>query len=64
MTVLMFSLLIGVIAGLRAMTAPAVVSWAAYLGTIAVGSNRLGVLRYRYTPWGVIGAILIVMAAR
>ena len=64
MTVLIFSLLTGVIAWLSAMIAPAVVSWASYLGTIAVGSSRLGVLRYRYAPWGVMGAILIVMAAR
>jgi len=31
-TVLLFALGIGVVAGLRAMTAPAVVAWAAYLG--------------------------------
>lgn len=31
------ALLIGVIAGLRAMTAPAAVAWGAYLGWIAVG---------------------------
>ena len=31
---LLLALLIGVIAGLRAMTAPAAVSWAAYLGWI------------------------------
>ena len=47
MTILIFSLLIGVVAGLRAMTAPAVVSRAAYLGTIAVGGSWLGVLSAR-----------------
>jgi len=34
--VLVFALLIGVIAGLRAMTAPAVVAWGAFLGWIDV----------------------------
>ena len=32
--VLLFALLIGVVAGLRALTAPAVVAWAAMLGWI------------------------------
>ena len=32
--VIVLALLIGVIAGLRAMTAPAVVAWGAYLGWI------------------------------
>src|SRR4051812_17701537 len=32
MTIYLFALLVGVIAGLRAMTAPAMVSWAATLG--------------------------------
>jgi uncharacterized membrane protein len=51
MTLLLFSLLIGVIAGLRAMTAPAAVSWAAALGWIDVGHGWLAVLGYRWTPW-------------
>ncbi len=32
--VLLLALLIGVVAGLRSLTAPAVVSWAAFLGWI------------------------------
>jgi uncharacterized membrane protein len=45
------SLLIGVVAGLRAMTAPAAVSWAAYLGWITVGGTGLAFLGYAVVPW-------------
>jgi uncharacterized membrane protein len=37
--VLLLALLIGVVAGLRVLTAPAVVSWAAFLGWIHVGDK-------------------------
>ncbi len=37
--VLLFALLIGVIAGLRALTAPAVVAWGAVLGWIDLGGT-------------------------
>jgi uncharacterized membrane protein len=43
--------LIGVIAGLRAMTAPAAVSWAARLGWLTLGSTPLAFLGYALTPW-------------
>ena len=39
--VLVFALLIGVVAGLRAFTAPAVVSWAAFLGWIDLDNRWL-----------------------
>jgi uncharacterized membrane protein len=39
MTIYLLALLIGIIAGLRAMTAPAVVSWGAYLGLLPVSGN-------------------------
>jgi uncharacterized membrane protein len=39
--VLILALLIGVIAGLRAMTAPAVVCWAAHLGWINLNGSHL-----------------------
>ncbi len=45
------ALLIGVISGLRAMTAPAAVSWAAYLGLINLDGSWLAFLGYRFTPW-------------
>ena len=51
MTILLLAILIGIIAGLRSMTAPAVVSWAARLGWIHVGSSWLAFLGYSWTPW-------------
>ncbi|HWK67293.1 MAG TPA: DUF4126 domain-containing protein [Rhizobiaceae bacterium] len=39
MSLYLLALLIGIIAGLRAMTAPAVVSWGAYLGWVPVGGS-------------------------
>src|SRR5262245_43486646 len=49
--VVLLPLLIGVIAGLRAMTAPAVVSWAAALGRLDLGGTWLAFLGYAATPW-------------
>jgi uncharacterized membrane protein len=51
MTMLVSSLLIGVIAGLRAMTAPAAVSWAARLGWLDLAATPLAFLGYAFTPW-------------
>ena len=51
MTAFVLPLLIGVIAGLRAMTAPAAVSWAAHLGWLKLESTSLAFLGYAYTPW-------------
>jgi uncharacterized membrane protein len=45
------ALLIGVIAGLRAMTAPAAVSWAAHLGWLNLSDSWLAFLGYAWTPW-------------
>jgi uncharacterized membrane protein len=39
--VLVFAFLIGVVAGLRAMTAPAVTCWAAYLGWLNLNGSHL-----------------------
>jgi len=44
-------LLIGVIAGLRAMTAPAAISLAARAGWIDLTTTSLAFLGYAYTPW-------------
>lgn len=49
--IITFAVLIGVIAGLRAMTAPAAVSWAAYLGWLNLGDSWLAFLGYAFTPW-------------
>lgn len=45
------ALFIGVIAGLRAMTAPAAVSWAAHLGWLNLSDSWLAFLGYAWTPW-------------
>ncbi|HSX73152.1 MAG TPA: DUF4126 domain-containing protein, partial [Shinella sp.] len=45
------ALLIGIVAGLRAMTAPAAVSWAAYLGWIDLTQSALAFMGYSWTPW-------------
>jgi uncharacterized membrane protein len=42
---------IGIIAGLRAMTAPAAVSWAARLGSLNLAPTSLAFLGYAFTPW-------------
>lgn len=50
-TVLVLSFLIGIIAGLRAMTAPAAVSWAARLGWLNLAPTSLAFLGHAVTPW-------------
>lgn len=47
----MLPLLIGFVGGLRAMTAPALVSWAARAGWLDVASTSLAFLEYAWTPW-------------
>ena len=49
--VAMLATLIGVIAGLRTMTAPTAVSWAASLGWIDLSGTWLAFLGYAWTPW-------------
>jgi uncharacterized membrane protein len=51
MTAFVLPLLIGIIAGLRAMTAPAAVSWAAHLGWLNLAPTSLAFLGYAFTPW-------------
>ncbi|WP_431323705.1 DUF4126 domain-containing protein [Rhizobium sp. YTU87027] len=48
---LFLAFLIGVIAGLRAMTAPAAVAWGAALGWFDVSQTSLAFMGYRWTPW-------------
>ena len=50
-TVLLLALLIGIVAGLRAMMAPAAVSWAARLGWLNLAPTSLAFLGYAFTPW-------------
>jgi uncharacterized membrane protein len=49
--IVLLAVLIGVVAGLRAMTAPAAVAWAAYLGWFDVSQTPLAFMGYRWTPW-------------
>ena len=51
MSILVLAFMIGVIAGLRAITAPAVVSWAARLGWINLSGTHLAFLGYAATPY-------------
>ena len=46
-----FAFLIGISAGLRTFTAPAVVSWAARLGWLKLSGTPLGFLGAAATPW-------------
>jgi uncharacterized membrane protein len=50
-TAIVLPLLIGVIAGLRAMTAPAAISLAARVGRLDLTTTSLAFLGYAYTPW-------------
>ena len=52
MSLYLFALLIGVIAGLRAMTAPAAVAWGAYLGWIPLAGFPLAWMAAPATPTG------------
>jgi uncharacterized membrane protein len=47
----LLSLSIGIVAGLRAMTAPAAVSWAASLGWLKLDGSILAFMGYTWTPW-------------
>jgi uncharacterized membrane protein len=49
--VLLLALLIGIVAGLRAFTPLAVVSWAAAGGLLPLEDTFLAFLGYRWTPW-------------
>lgn len=51
MSFYVLALLIGVIAGLRAMTAPAAISWAAALGWLSLSGTPLAFLGFKYTPY-------------
>ena len=54
---ILFTILIGFVAGLRAMTAPAVVAWSAYLGWFAISQSSLS---FMGSIWAV--AIFTVLA--
>jgi uncharacterized membrane protein len=58
MAIYLPALLIGIVAGLRALTAPAAVSWTAYLGGLSLQGSWLAFLGFAATPY-----ILTVLAA-
>jgi uncharacterized membrane protein len=47
----LLALLIGIVAGLRAMIPLAAISWAAHSGLLDLGGSWLAFLGYRFTPW-------------
>jgi len=47
---LLCALLLGVVAGLRSMLAPAIVSWFARSGVLAVANTPLAFMGYQFTP--------------
>jgi uncharacterized membrane protein len=51
MSLLVLAFLTGVVAGLRALTPPAVVSWAAHLGWLPLQGTWLAFLGYAATPY-------------
>lgn len=51
MLIYLAAFLIGVIAGLRTMTAPLAISWAAHLGWINLENSWLTFFGYAYTPY-------------
>lgn len=48
---LALALVIGIVAGLRAMTAPAATAWAAAGGALTLDGSPLLFLGWRFTPW-------------
>lgn len=63
MIVYLLALLIGVVAGLRTMTAPAAVSWAAHLGWLDLGGTWLAFLGHVVSPWVFTAMALIELVA-
>jgi uncharacterized membrane protein len=51
MSIYVLAFLIGVVAGLRSLTAPAVVSWAARLGWLHLENTNLALLGYAAAPY-------------
>jgi uncharacterized membrane protein len=58
MTVLLFCFLLGCVAGLRSLTAPALVCWAAHLGWLHLSGTRLAFIG---RPWTLIFITLLAV---
>jgi uncharacterized membrane protein len=50
-TVLLLSLAVGVLSGLRALMGPLAVTWAARLGWLQIAPTGFAFLGYRFMPW-------------
>src|SRR6478609_5743647 len=48
---ILLALVIGIIAGLRAMTAPAAIAWAAACARLPLEGGWLAFMGWRFTPW-------------
>ena len=48
---IVLALVIGIVAGLRTMTAPAAIAWAAARGHLALEGGWLAFFGWRFTPW-------------
>ena len=57
--IILLALLIGIIAGLRALTAPAAVAFAARYGGVDVAGTPLAFMGYAFTPW-ILGVLALV----
>ena len=45
------AVLIGIVAGLRAMTAPAAIAWGAHLGLLNLKGSLVAFMGFAWTPW-------------
>jgi uncharacterized membrane protein len=63
MSVYLLALLIGVIAGLRAMTAPAAVAWATYFGYLDLSGTWLSFLGNVWARWILTALALVELVA-
>jgi uncharacterized membrane protein len=59
MAIYLLAVLIGIVVGLRALTPPAVVSWAAYLGGLSLQGTWLAFLGFAATPY-ILTALAVV----
>ena len=59
MSIYVLAVLIGVVAGLRSMTAPAAVSWAARLGWLHLENTNLALLGFAATPY-ILSALAVI----
>jgi len=51
LTAYLLALIVGGVAGLRSLTAPAAVSWASHLGRLHLDTTWLALFGYAWTPW-------------